>query len=452
MRSALLAADLVLIPVQPSPLDGWASAEMLALIAEARIYRPELVARFVLNRCGARTVLARETAETLADHDPPVLAATIGQRIAFAAAAQSGRLVSELDDDTRRARDRGAGGAIERSASGERRDERASDPSRLRLPARRSRTLDQGGRPAAARCRRRRLHRPAHHRRDAELRGRIKIAAFGAASPSPTCCALLAREFPRPRRRTIMTGAAASRARRPMPPRSRRQPHPCRADACREADRELDQVRPRGARTGARPPPPRLLLSARQRLRLRPLGGQRLRHDHLAHRHRARRRAGEAYQTLPFVRPGGDILLKIEGWPKVEQVLRHIDAVEAPASTPATSRPITGGMSATGSAPAMSRAPTPWSAIRPGSSGGRSSNDPLRLCHDDVFGDDGRRHRRHRSDAPRLVWNASASAPIGLYDLDPPRPLASAIWSPSCRTSRSPTSWSGAAISAAACR
>lgn len=40
-------------------------------------------------------------------------------------------------------------------------------------------------------------------------------------------------------------------------------------------------------------------------------------------------RPGEAYQTLPFVRPGGDILLKIEGWPKVQQVLRHIDAVEA---------------------------------------------------------------------------------------------------------------------------
>ncbi|MFG1384014.1 ParA family partition ATPase [Xanthobacter versatilis] len=96
MRSALLAADLVVIPVQPSPLDGWASAEMLALLSEARIYRPELAARFVLNRCGARTVLARETAETLADHDPPVLATTIGQRIALAMSAQSGRLVSEL--------------------------------------------------------------------------------------------------------------------------------------------------------------------------------------------------------------------------------------------------------------------------------------------------------------------------------------------------------------------
>ncbi|MEH3046664.1 ParA family partition ATPase [Sphingomonas adhaesiva] len=105
MRSALLAADLVLIPVQPSPFDGWASAEMLALVAEARIYRPNLIARFVLNRCAARTVMARETAETLAEHDPPVLATSIGQRVAFAAAAQVGRLVSELDGDAPAARE-----------------------------------------------------------------------------------------------------------------------------------------------------------------------------------------------------------------------------------------------------------------------------------------------------------------------------------------------------------
>ncbi|MCW0983664.1 AAA family ATPase [Agrobacterium sp. BT-220-3] len=105
MRSALLAADLVLIPVQPSPFDGWASAEMLALLREARIYRPELAARFVLNRCGARTVIARETAEALADHDPPLLATTIGQRVLFADAAQSGRLASEIDPDSPAARE-----------------------------------------------------------------------------------------------------------------------------------------------------------------------------------------------------------------------------------------------------------------------------------------------------------------------------------------------------------
>ena len=37
---------------------------------------------------------------------------------------------------------------------------------------------------------------------------------------------------------------------------------------------------------------------------------------------------GEAYQTLPFVRPGGDILLKVESWPKVERVLQAIDGIE----------------------------------------------------------------------------------------------------------------------------
>ena len=40
-------------------------------------------------------------------------------------------------------------------------------------------------------------------------------------------------------------------------------------------------------------------------------------------------RDGEPYQTMPCVRPGGDILLHIHGWPKVERVLQAIDAVEA---------------------------------------------------------------------------------------------------------------------------
>jgi len=103
MRSALLAADLVLIPAQPSPFDGWASAEMLRLLAEARIFRPGLAARFVLNRCPIGTVITRETAQALADHEPPVLASRIGQRVAFASAAQSGRLVGEVDGGVRAA-------------------------------------------------------------------------------------------------------------------------------------------------------------------------------------------------------------------------------------------------------------------------------------------------------------------------------------------------------------
>lgn len=37
---------------------------------------------------------------------------------------------------------------------------------------------------------------------------------------------------------------------------------------------------------------------------------------------------GEAHQTLPFVRPGGDILLTAQGWPNVERVLQTIDGIE----------------------------------------------------------------------------------------------------------------------------
>lgn len=39
--------------------------------------------------------------------------------------------------------------------------------------------------------------------------------------------------------------------------------------------------------------------------------------------------SGEPYATVPHVDPGGDILLRQHGWPKVVQVLRAIDAIDA---------------------------------------------------------------------------------------------------------------------------
>jgi len=81
MRSAMLAADLALVPAQPSPFDGWAAAETLRLLHEAQHFCPQLTARFVLNRCGARSLIASEIAETMAKHEPPALAARIGQRV-----------------------------------------------------------------------------------------------------------------------------------------------------------------------------------------------------------------------------------------------------------------------------------------------------------------------------------------------------------------------------------
>lgn len=39
-------------------------------------------------------------------------------------------------------------------------------------------------------------------------------------------------------------------------------------------------------------------------------------------------RRGEGFSSVPYVRPGGEILLRVSGWPRVERVLQAIDTVE----------------------------------------------------------------------------------------------------------------------------
>ena len=48
-RSIILAADVVVIPVQPSPLDVWAATETVDLIKEARMFKEGLRAVIAIN-------------------------------------------------------------------------------------------------------------------------------------------------------------------------------------------------------------------------------------------------------------------------------------------------------------------------------------------------------------------------------------------------------------------
>ncbi|WP_024520618.1 DUF2840 domain-containing protein [Bradyrhizobium sp. Tv2a-2] len=48
---------------------------------------------------------------------------------------------------------------------------------------------------------------------------------------------------------------------------------------------------------------------------------------------------GHGYSTVPWVTPGGESLLRLFGWPKVERVLQLIDQVEALAIKPADVAP-----------------------------------------------------------------------------------------------------------------
>lgn len=98
-RSVIMASDVVLIPIQPSPYDIWAAEEVVKLIDEARIYKENIKSAFVINRKITNTAIGRDVREALAAYPVLVLDSTVTQRVVFAEAAAQGRAVFELDAD-----------------------------------------------------------------------------------------------------------------------------------------------------------------------------------------------------------------------------------------------------------------------------------------------------------------------------------------------------------------
>jgi chromosome partitioning protein len=96
-RSAIVAADLVLVPVQPSPYDVWAAKEVIDLIKEASVFKESLKSVFVVNRKIANTAIGRDVHEALASYQIPVLKSQITQRVSFAESAGTGQTVLEIE-------------------------------------------------------------------------------------------------------------------------------------------------------------------------------------------------------------------------------------------------------------------------------------------------------------------------------------------------------------------
>jgi chromosome partitioning protein len=85
-KTAIRSADLVLIPVQPSPTDLWATQATLDLAAHERI-----PVKVVLNRIAPNAKLA----VTIAKQLPFQTKTRLGNRVAFASALMEGRCVTE---------------------------------------------------------------------------------------------------------------------------------------------------------------------------------------------------------------------------------------------------------------------------------------------------------------------------------------------------------------------
>ena len=99
-RSAILASDVVLIPVQPSPYDVWAAKEIIDLLSEASTFKENVRSAFVINRKIVNTAIGRDVQDALADYHLPVFKAQICQRVSFAESAAQGQTVMEVASES----------------------------------------------------------------------------------------------------------------------------------------------------------------------------------------------------------------------------------------------------------------------------------------------------------------------------------------------------------------
>lgn len=94
-RSAIMASDIVLIPVQPSPYDVWAADEIVKLIHEISPFKDNLRCWFVINRKVSNSAIGRDVVQALQHYPFPVANSVITQRVIFAETAASGKSVLE---------------------------------------------------------------------------------------------------------------------------------------------------------------------------------------------------------------------------------------------------------------------------------------------------------------------------------------------------------------------
>lgn len=96
--SAIKAADFVLIPVQPSPYDIWATSDLVDLVKQRiEITDGKLKAAFLVSRAIKGTKIGAEVVDALSGYGLPVLESRITQRVIYPGTAASGTTVVDAE-------------------------------------------------------------------------------------------------------------------------------------------------------------------------------------------------------------------------------------------------------------------------------------------------------------------------------------------------------------------
>lgn len=103
VRGIILATDVALMPVMPSPMDVWAVGETIKLLDEGAGFKPDIKRRFVVSRKIVGTAIGRDIVDILAGYNVPILEAKVSQRVAFAESIASGHVAMETEPNGRAA-------------------------------------------------------------------------------------------------------------------------------------------------------------------------------------------------------------------------------------------------------------------------------------------------------------------------------------------------------------
>ena len=96
--SAIKASDIIIIPVQPSPYDIWATSDLVDLVKQRiEMTDGKLKAVFVVSRTIKGTKIGKEISVALSDYGLPVLDTSITQRVIYPTSASMGSSV--LDEE-----------------------------------------------------------------------------------------------------------------------------------------------------------------------------------------------------------------------------------------------------------------------------------------------------------------------------------------------------------------
>ena len=99
LRSALLLAEVVIVPVGASSFDAAAMTDLLTVVDLARDYNPNLDVRMLLSRVDTRTKDTGEMLAFLEEQSFSVFKTKICERVAFRRCISEGAIVHELKRD-----------------------------------------------------------------------------------------------------------------------------------------------------------------------------------------------------------------------------------------------------------------------------------------------------------------------------------------------------------------